>query len=400
MAQGRKILLCRYGGIGDAVILTVVAKELKLREPDCLIHFTVPEHQVPLFDNLSIFDKVLPTRRMGSQQLDCVSTEFGWITIEALKVEYDFVVDYKYSIELNGQYRDLANRQGTFMLTQNSNYQNWIDLSLGWANIDPTTVLDKRPVYKIKPEETEWAKKAISKPSGSKLIGIQLTASSLTRTWYQQDQLPQAIFEFDPTATILAYTNDENWVMLTKYGPKRIPLDSKNALRQSAALISQMDVFISADSGMAHIAQAIGGIKQIILYTTVPGWTRAKYFTDTKIVETSGKLACSPCFMIHRYCPVNMKRAEESLDEREKQVLALSRQNLPLPLAARHLATTPEGLNQEMGAIQNKLHALSNRVPDCILSITPDMIMEKLKEFYTEWQLTQAYRDIPQIPVT
>jgi len=379
-----KWLLCRFGGIGDAVILTVVAREIKKQYPQAQIHFCVPEHQVCLFNNLSLFEKVIPTKRFSHQQIDCIPSEDGWIAIESIKPHYDIVIDYKFSIEGNGQYGNFAGKQGTFMLTQNSNYQNWIDLSLGWADIDPETVFDKRPVYKVEPEEEKWAKRAINALPNSKVIGLQLTASSLMRTFYAQEQLPRYIFEFDPDATIVAYANDLSWVVLTKFGPKRIGLEQDKALRQSAALISQMNYFISADSGFAHIAQAMGTSKQIIIYTTVPGWTRAKYFTKTKTVETAGRLSCSPCFLIHRYCPVNMRRAEEQLSDRERAVMQLSQQNLPIHQAAFQLNTTPEGLQAEFQAANGKLQGLANVVPDCIQSITPEMIMEKLREFYEE----------------
>ena len=59
----KKHLLCRFGGIGDAMALTPVAHCIRKREPGCKVDFAVRGDQRELFKNLDVFDNVIEIRR-------------------------------------------------------------------------------------------------------------------------------------------------------------------------------------------------------------------------------------------------------------------------------------------------------------------------------------------------
>ena len=367
------VLLCRFGGIGDELILSVVAKELK-RERKCTIDYAVQESHVSLFDNLDCFDSVLPTRRLFG--IDCVPDGEHWKAIDAIKPEYDWVIDYKFSIERNTIYSKLPPDPpyGPWTTSMNSNYVNWIDLSLAWANIDPTKVEDKCPVYRVREEEREWAIEQI-RGSSLKIVGVHVESSSLSRTWYHPEILPTRIIDTFPKVTVLIHMGGGQWFIVKKGGQKEIQAPS---IRHSFALVERMNLLVTADSGFSHIAEALG-TRHVTIYTTVPAWTRDKYYRYSYPVEPD--LSCRPCFNLDRFCPENRRRAKESLNERERSIL----EDIPTPQVdwnelSKKYETTMEGLRNERNAIEQKIQGLSAVIPPCVKAVTPEMILERIKE--------------------
>lgn len=75
---------------------------------------------------------------------------------------------------------------------------------------------------------------------------------------------------------------------------KTINLSGKTTLNDVIKIISELDLFISIDTGSMHIAGAFG-IPQIAIYlSTSPEWT-APYYND-KLIVIKSDAECSPCF--------------------------------------------------------------------------------------------------------
>lgn len=360
-------LLCRFGGIGDSLILTIIAKELKKREHT--VEFATQDWQVPLFDNLICFDKVMPTRRIHG--IDCIPNEYGWKAIDSIKPDYDIVIDYKMSIERNTLYGGLP--YGAWTSSMNSNFVNWIDLSLAWANLNPKSVKDKIPEYKLKDGEKEWAQKLIGtvKP----IIGLHTESSSLSRTWYHPEQLPGLLLKEYPHSTILMYLGDKKWQIIREGGGIVI---ENIEIRQAFALVSCTDLLVCSDSGFSHVAEALK-VNHITTYTTVPAWTREQYYKHSYPIEPD--VLCRPCFNLDRFCPENKKRAEQSLSDREKNIREdISSPDIDWAALSKKYDTIVPHLREERQAIEHKIQALSALTPDCVKAITPEIIVNKVKE--------------------
>ena len=177
-----------------------------------------------------------------------------------------------------------------------------------------------------------------------------------------------------PGATFFIWDNTQ-WVVARKGGTK--PIGQKTDVRQSAALVEQFDCFVGADSGFSHIAEAVN-THNVAIYTTVPAWTRNKHYKYSHDLDIEP--SCSPCFTLHSLCPLNRRRASESLTDRERSVLDLAQKGVPVEQAANLLSTSPDKLTQEFQATQAKMDGLASVAPDCIASVTPDMVTEKIKE--------------------
>jgi len=381
-----KAIMFRFGGIGDSLMLTAVARILNARGFD--VTFCVPEKQVELYNNLIFIKEVKAIRRLPNLNngVDCVKGKYGWVSTDIIKRELHakdyLILDYKFSIEANSQWRALPRNKhhSVWCDSMNSNYMNWVDLSLAWANIDWTAVDSsaKRPVYKIEAAEIEWALQQL--PSDN-FVAVNLTASSLARTFYSQVQLVKQLIELD--YPVLVFDNKSGWTYLEKNYRKHIPV---NSVRQSAALIYNAQIGIFADSGISHIAEAIG-LKNITLYTTVPAWTRCKYYLYTYPMQTN--VECSPCFIIGKYCPLTEYEVDvlnKGLTKHEKQILKLTSNGRPPHEVAAELGTNLAGIQYELNAIANKKEALKNKEPKCMHSFDINSIIQKMQGILGEYR--------------
>jgi len=376
-----KWLLCRFGGIGDSMALTPVALNLRKKHSDISIDIAVRGSEIAsLLSNIKIdgnklFNKVIPIQRMPDpvMGMNCVKTVGGFETLEKRKEKYDVVIDYINSIESNSMHGQYGERYGAWMETQNSNYQNWIDIMLSWANIDPSTCEEKGLIYQVEDSERKVAIESL-KDMPRPLIGISMFASSRARSYLDVNPLMTEVLSEIPTATLIVW-DGASWVAIRDGG--QIVIKEKPTMRESSALVEQFDCFVSADSGYSHIAEAMG-VETVSIYSTVPAWTRNKYYKHSNDLQV--EIECSPCFTLHEHCPVNRKRAMESLSAREREILQLSNQNVPPQIASQKMATTPDKLIQEHQGIMQKIEGISSVVPDCIASVSPYMIVERVKE--------------------
>jgi heptosyltransferase-2 len=94
--------------------------------------------------------------------------------------------------------------------------------------------------------------------------------------------------------------------------PNRIiNLAGKTTLRELTALISQLDLFLTNDSGPMHIAAAFD-IDQIALFGSTSDVLTGPY--SEKAIVINKKVKCSPCFK--RVCPIDFKCMQKiSVDE-------------------------------------------------------------------------------------
>lgn len=187
-----------------------------------------------------------------------------------------------------------------------ANHINVYDWHLEWAGIDPKAMKpeEKCPIYTTKPKEDTQAEKILSRLRGNLRIGVQMHSSSLPRTWDKNDRLitalcrkyPQAsVYSFgDPTAQILEpsdYEREKNYMPLSGA--------TKDDRRLWAAMIGAMDLLVTVDSAAMHIAAALD-VPLVGLFSTVPGWTRMRYYRNAVAIDSS--YPCAPCFRIGMEC--------------------------------------------------------------------------------------------------
>jgi hypothetical protein len=380
-----RALMLRMGGVGDCIALSAVAKNLN-KKYDVDLFVGSPTGNIHELMKLPYIKSSRQLIRINNVDAVKDTESEDFIAISCILKDYAEVFDYKNSIELNkpqGNY----NKPGEWRETINSNYQNWVDLSLQWSNIDPTKVSDedKRPEVYLDINDKryiDWVSSIGLSPESKetrdfRVIGIQLQASTLVRSWYKSSDLPKMLHDKYPNAVILVFDND-GWQALTIHGAKKIKFDPElDGLLSSVWLIKQMDCFISADSGMSHLAEAVD-IHTITIYTTVPAWTRAKYYKFAHSLESD--VVCHPCFVLDIFCPLERKKAAETLTSREKTIVETVESQGNILELCRKFNAVPRAIQGEYESAKKRIESLSAAEPACVRSITSDMLLEKVNE--------------------
>ena len=320
-------LLIRYGGLGDSLFLTCVARQLKKNgiTPD----IAIPEAHCAILKNNTDIGLVFPLVRVGpwnrsqTGPVNLYRDKEGTLRpteclLELYKGE-DLhngvnVTDYFRVIEGNGCHPSAP--------TGNSDFTNTYDLHLGWAGIDPELVPDaeKRSYYSPTETELEWARnmlKNVARP----VVLWQPHASAPARSYYRAVEDATRVEKEHGGFHLMWDKNNSKWMHHTG----AIDFGKLNPLRATAALIAESDLLVSADTFVSHLAEAVG-IKHITWYTTVSAWTRSKYYRneityDLHPAGHSQKIPCKCHVITDARCPRVEMKAVNAISDSDKAFL-------------------------------------------------------------------------------
>ena len=379
------VLLTRFGGIGDIVPVMITARQLKKK--GYIVHVALREddhgnRQIDLIENTNDCDQAFTYKQVGPWNTRCVKSELGWLDIKSIYNRYDEVVDYMNIVESNSTSPfNLVDRPCTeWRRSRNSNYTNWCDMHLAWGNVDPTSVNEdeKRPNFKLSKTEIKWGKEV--KKGHSHLFVISPFSSSLARSWYQSKYMPAKLLEKYPNAIVAlwdAYTN--KWGMYTSNKKYELRTPAGSAYRASMALVGASDLFIGVDTGFTHVAEGLNK-KHIALYSTVPWWTRAKYYKHQTHIDMGEVHPEYYTFSLLKGDPLNIKEGMLGLSDREKKLLAMNLAKVSEEQACEELNTTPNGLHMEFNALNVKQQSFEEKQAKALTDVTVDMVMDKVGE--------------------
>jgi hypothetical protein len=311
-----------------------------------------------------------------------VKSSLGWIDIRSIYNRFDEVIDYMNIVEGNSTSpHSVVDAPCTeWRRSRSSNFTNWTDLHLSWANIDPVSVSDdeKRPKFKLSKDEIKYGKQV--KKGHSHLFVISPYSSSLARSWYQAKYLPQMLLEKYPKALVVLWdASTLSWVAYTASKTFTLPTPQGSSYRASMALVGASDAFVGVDTGYTHIAEGLG-VKHVALYSTVPWWTRAKYYKHQTHIDMGEKNPEFYTFSLSKGDPLNIKEGMAGLNDRERRIIAMDAQKVDAEVACRELNTTPNGLDIEFQALIAKQQGWEEMQSKALTAITPEMVMEKVEE--------------------
>ena len=380
-------LLHRYGGIGDIFPVSVAAKQLHKRgwTVDLALREDGPMRQIDLFENCKYINKTINYSQRGPWGNRMVPYEDGYKSIETIYDDYDMVIDYMNIIEGNSTCKSTAIKKSTdaWQMTRNSNYVNWCDQHIAWAGIDPTSVPDdeKRPDLVLSKKEQSIVKKI--KKQFKTIIGIHPMASSLARTWYQVKELMPLLQKEYPEALLIGWDPQSNdWMFHSASGEKiEIPVDSP--IRRSMVVVALCSVYVTVDTGFAHVAEGLG-VKHVCIYSTVPWWTRAKYYKHQTHIDMGIEHPEYYTFSLRAGDPLNIEEGMDNLTERESKLKGLMDKKTASDIISRELNTDGQGLKMEVECLNKKLQSFERIQSKAISSVTPEMVLEKIKELLNE----------------
>lgn len=384
----KKVLLTRFGGIGDCAPLTAVGKQLKKKgwHVTFACRMAGPDQrQSDMFFGNPAFDQVLDLKETGPWRDRTIKTQLGWCSINSIYKDFNWVLDYRNIIEANNTSPIVEPGPGNeWQVSRNSNWRNWYDLHLEWANIDPTKVSDedKRPVYTLLPGEAEVCKGL--KQKYSNVFVVQTNASSISRTWFQAEKLVKQLLTAYENPVVVFWDNKANcWVLVTQEGFTRLNVNNHPPLRVSMALVSVADMYIGADTGFTHVAEGLG-VPHIAIYSTVPWWTRAKYYKHQIPIDPGEKNPEFYTFNLGLGDPLRIKEGMAGLSERERQVESLYKDGKSAQEAAEVLNTDVEGATYELQALTAKKASFERMQSKALSTVRPEDVMAKVKAAVTK----------------
>lgn len=384
MSESKKVLLMRFGGIGDIFPTLAVARYLKEKGHEVTVAFREDDEgnkQTRLCDGLGI--TTLDYKGVGPWGNRCVQTENGWVNIQTIFKDFDLVVDYTNIIENNSTspHNDSDPTQ-FWQRSRSSNWVNWYDLHYAWANIDPNTVPEehKRPHLVLSADELVLI--AEFRAKYSHLFMVSPFASSLARSWYQAKDMVQMVLRnkaYENPAILFWEPGVKKWVLVTKQGAGPAPILCEDALRNSMAFVSAADLVVSVDTGISHIAEGLG-TKSLVIYSTVPWWTRAKYYTQQEHIDLGEYNPNYYTFSLGLGDPLRIKEGREALTEREKHVEKLYNSGAAFEVAVKELNTDSRGAEMELTGLKAKFESWERIQAVALSLVNPTTVYEKVKE--------------------
>ncbi len=278
-----RILVIRYGRLGDLVLLIPALSALRRRFPSAHISALVDQRYAPVLEMCSAVDRVIPADRIGMRDSPWWSAARSALRSaeELRKARYDLVVDFHGFPETNllAWYSRARWRIGLkrtepsylpfcFNLDPVLEDQNLHVADRFHSLLEPMGVGSGRRDIRLEvPSENRIKVEQFLRKKGldecSYLIGMNLGASAAEKMWPASsfaalaDKLASRL---DLGVLFLCGPGEEDLLQQVEssLGTDRYALAGRLGLKDLAAVISRCHLLVSNDSGPMHFGPALG----------------------------------------------------------------------------------------------------------------------------------------------
>jgi lipopolysaccharide heptosyltransferase II len=310
-----RILVVRPGGMGDMILLIPVLKHLARSFPSAQIDVICEKRNIEVL-------------RMAGLEKNAVAYDAGFLRMMHLlrSRTYDMAIDTEQFHNSSSIIAFLSRapvRIG-FKINPHRNllYTNLVNYSLdGYEGRQFARLLEAAGItdfsYKLEgsipvqetplpPAENE---KLVRLQQAGKLVTLHCGSTSLYKQWDAGKfiALVRALVAERGCSVALAGSNSDAYLSTAvlketrDLGEKVLSFTGSLSLQETSELIRQSRLFVSGDSGLAHLAIAVGTPTVVIFGPTDPDkWG----FQDSRHKIASKPLKCSPCFIFgyHKLC--------------------------------------------------------------------------------------------------
>lgn len=273
--HARVCIIRSVGGIGDVLMTTPTLIQLKREFPDIKLTYAIDMHRAgntynELVKNAPFVDEIIDARFVKHGNYDVV------MDISAVCIRYE--------------------RKGLPAI-------NRIDLFAKACGI--TRLRRKLPFYQVEPEEQKAVRYRLHnwKKNGKQFVVLHSASFDKKRSWTPGHYLDLIKYAEQQNPEIHFLVMDFNRVLgdISRYSNC---LDVSDAsIREKAAYIHEADLFIGPDSGLMHIAGAVG-TQSIVIFGSVPPEARINHYPTHKPVRLES-LSCLGCW--YEACPIQTK---------------------------------------------------------------------------------------------
>lgn len=328
--QPQRVLVVGPAWVGDMVMSQVIYSGLRADNPDIEIDILAPRATLSLVQRMSEVNRgILIDQKHGQfgfgyrRALGSRLRENGYdlaiVTPNSLKSALvPFFADIPHRVGFLGEYRyfllnDIRLLDKRRLPLMTDRFLALIDKS-GKEMIRPKLLVDDTNQRRF----IEENQLDTSRP----LVGFCPGAEfGDAKKWPEEHyaELGRRIVDSGREVWILGSPADENTgqVIADAIGPGCVNLAGKTSLLDAIDLLALCDRVVTNDSGLMHVAAAVGAPVTAVYGSTSPGFT-PPLSSDARIVSLG--LDCSPCFK--RQCPLGHKNClNQLLPEQVEQSL-------------------------------------------------------------------------------
>jgi ADP-heptose:LPS heptosyltransferase len=319
----KKILIIRFSSIGDIVLTTPVIRCLKEQLTGGVnIHYLTKEQFAPLLGYNPNITKI-----------HVIKQNIREVIHELRKEKFDHIIDLHRNFRSVGIWMNLLTSYSTF---RKLNFKKWILVRFKINLLPDIHIVDRyfRAVASLGVKndgkaldyyipEKDYSYNALIPESCRKgFVAFVIGARHQTKC-LPEDMIAAVCKQLFKPVVLIGGPEDRakgeriremveegvSWGIDKDGGQHVINACGKYTLNQSACIINNAEKIISNDTGMMHIAAALGKPILSIWGNTVPAFGMYPYFPvdkgdNSKIVEVNG-LSCRPCSKLgYATCPL------------------------------------------------------------------------------------------------
>ena len=281
--EPQRILVINVTRIGDTLLATPLLRALKAAWPAAEITVAGHRKRIEVLENLPFIDKL----RSISKQVAPLLGRIGGIRYD-LAIVYgqdEALVDYALRVARHvvamRQESDDINRR-LFAIAGEDGYRPRNAVTGMLIMLRPLRVaLDGYYLsYRVTESENQWAQKTLAQKriAGKLLIGLQLASfpTKAYRDWPVGHfiRLCEKIIEAHPDVYFLIFGGsleaDRTELVRRHFSGRAASFAGRLTLRQTAALMNQLDLYIGVDTGPTHIMGALHRPMLSLYHPTAP----------------------------------------------------------------------------------------------------------------------------------
>ncbi len=296
----RRVLVIRPGGIGDAVLFIPMLRALRAAWPDAELDLLAERRNASVVEPTGLVDRVyrydrfpfdliaIVRRRydmvIDTEQFHCLSAIVAWMTRAPRRV--GFGTTFR---------RRLFTRAVGYNL---ETYEAEMFLALARAATGTECCWDPdAPFYPLPDDAKRFARQALASLKPSQKVAIHPGASIPERRWPPERyaRLAQLLADHGVGVVVLGGATDvvaAGAIATGLAGSAFVNLAGRCSLVQAAAVVAECDMYISADSGVLHLAYALG---TPTVHLFGPGVLSKWGPPGHRFRSIAAQVPCSPC---------------------------------------------------------------------------------------------------------
>ncbi len=313
-ARVKNILVVSSTAIGDTLLSTPAIRALHQRYPRAHLTGHIRDKYLELFANNPHLDEIIPyyggyhrflhtVLALRRRRPDAVAILHG-NGPQAIPMAYLSGAPFVVRIPNRSEYRYLLSNQEQSTANECNPEEHGIHDRLRTAALLSAPSNNKRMVLVVEDSsrrEVADYLQAKGFANASPLIGFQVAASTVSRMWMKERfaQLGRQLLDKSPHSKIIITGSPQECAYCREVAdmidsPRVLVSAGELSLKQVPAMLEKLDLLLTGDTGVMHMAIALGTPTVSLFAVADPRKSAACYDRDKHLVISKDK-TCDPC---------------------------------------------------------------------------------------------------------